>query len=74
MPKPNEQPAGGAERIIVSAPLLTRTYGFVRVDYCPSQFRPFNDGDASRVTNEEDIGDDADGSGLQTYRVLEPTL
>lgn len=41
--------------------------------YCPSQFRPLNDGDASLVENEQTDDTDCDGSALQTYRrILEP--
>lgn len=44
-----------------------RGIGPVILGYCPSQFRPLNDGDTSLVENE---ATDTDGSGLQTYRVL----
>ena len=44
----------------------------VLIGYCPSQFRPLNDGDTSRVVEEETY-DDIIGAGLQTYRALEST-
>lgn len=47
--------------------------GFRILGYCPSQFKPLNDGDTSFVENELSE-DDADGAGLQAYRrILEPT-
>lgn len=47
-------------------------FGNMPFGYCPSQFRPLNDGDTSLVTEEIEDGAAGDGDALQTYRIKTP--